>query len=35
MKNKALHWMTLSLLSIANATTWFFFFQQINTYINH
>jgi hypothetical protein len=35
MKNKATHWIALSILSIANATVWFYFFQQIDILANH
>jgi len=35
MKNKATHWAFLSALSIANATVWFYFFQQIDILANH
>jgi hypothetical protein len=34
MKNKASHWITLSILSIANATIWFYFIQQIDILAN-
>jgi hypothetical protein len=35
MKNKATQWALLSIASIANATVWFYFFQQIAIYANH
>jgi hypothetical protein len=35
MKNKATHWIALSILSIANATVWFYFIQQIDILANH
>jgi hypothetical protein len=35
MKNKASHWILLGALSLANATVWFLFFQQIDILVNH
>jgi len=35
MKNKISNWIALSILSIANATVWFYFIQQIDILANH
>jgi hypothetical protein len=35
IKNNLKGHLILSVISVANASVWYFFFQQINTYINH